>query len=257
MYDLAPGSILQRMYLRRRCRAFNHSGGFFYEVGAGNGGLSELLLSLGYCGEAFELNPDACENNRTRNSAAVASGRFTVSNEDFFTSVRARRADLILSSMVIEHLPQADVSAYFRRCAHLLRPGGVVVTLVPAGSQYWGIEDEIAGHFKRYAQADFAPLAAEAALKVDHVAGLTFPVSNMLLPLSNFLVRRAEGHKRTLELQQRTVLSGNRQVPFKTVYPRFLRLLLNERTLWPVDLLQRVFWRSPRCMVLYCEMIKP
>jgi SAM-dependent methyltransferase len=251
-YRLAPGNVLQLMYVKERLGSL--AGKRFFDVGAGNGQLSSCLLELGLCGVGFDLNPAACENNAALNKDAIAAGRYRVENADFLRTLLTERADVIISSMVLEHLLPTEVDAYFERCQRAQAPGGMIVTLVPGSPGHWGIEDEIAGHRKRYSFSCFDEIASAHGLSVAHLAGLTYPLSNWLLPLSNFLTRRRERHKLGLTMQERTVLSGNRDVRWKTVFPRFVAYLVNEITLYPFYLLQRAFRHHPGSMVIYCEL---
>ena len=66
-------------------------------------------------------------------------------------------------------------------------------------------------------------------------------------------VGRAERHKLALSPAERTRVSGNRSVPFKTFFPRPLRLVLNEAVMYPLHLLQKLNRRNPRCLVIYAE----
>ena len=75
----------------------------------------------------------------------------------------------------------------------------------------------------------------------------------MLLPVSNALVRRSEGHKRALPEEERTRRSGTRDVAFKTTFPRALGFVLNERTLYPLHIVQKAARQSDRALVLYAE----
>jgi hypothetical protein len=59
-----------------------------------------------------------------------------------------------------------------------------------------------------------------------------------------------------LSEQERTVLSGNRDVPFKTIYPRIFSYLINELTMYPFYVLQLAFQRSEHAMVIYSELKK-
>jgi SAM-dependent methyltransferase len=251
VYRLAPGHILQFLYLKHRLRARGLR--TFVEIGAGNGSLSRVLLKLGLTGSGFDLNAAACENSRALNAGAVASGSYVVRCEDFSTAAVAP-VDLIISSMVIEHLTPAEVDAYFTRARLLLNPNGLIVTVVPASPRHWGIEDEIAGHQKRYTRADFDDLARSHGLRVIHIAGLTYPLSNWLLGLSNRLVRRAESWKLATDAHTRTVASGNRQVRGKTEFPGFVKFLVNEVTMFPLHLIQMLGRGHPHALVLYAEM---
>lgn len=87
-----------------------------------------------------------------------------------------------------------------------------------------------------------------------HSAGLTFPLSNILRPLSTYLVRKQEAQKKDLSMAERTLTAANRTVKMKTVFPSAFKLILNPVTLFPMYLLQLLFRRSSHSLVLYCEM---
>jgi cyclopropane fatty-acyl-phospholipid synthase-like methyltransferase len=250
-YRLAPGHVLQFLYVKQRLnkRGFRT----FVEAGAGTGQLSRELLKLGLTGTGFDLNPDACGHNSELNALALAEGRYAVRCEDFLTA-EVQPVDVIISSMVIEHLTAAEVHAYFSRCRQLVRPGGIIVTIVPASPRHWGIEDDVAGHQRRYTRSAFEQIARDHGLRVSHVAGLTYPLSNLLLSASNRLVRRSESWKLGMDAQARTIASGDRHVRGKTEFPGFVRYLVNEVTLYPLHLIQRMFRGHPDALVLYAEL---
>ena len=253
MYRLAPGHILQRLYLRERLRRRGLR--TFVEVGAGAGITCETLLALGMTGSAFDLNAEACDANERLNAAAIRAGRFAVRREDFLAA-RVDPVDLVISSMVIEHLVAEDVRKYFARARALLTDGGLIVTVVPGSPRHWGIEDEVAGHQKRYVRGDFDAIAHDHGLRVEHVAGLTWPLSNLLLGVSNALVRRSESAQRARSAQERTVASGYRKVPGKTEFPDFVRLLVNDVTMYPWHVVQRMAANHPDALVLYAELAR-
>jgi SAM-dependent methyltransferase len=254
MSELAPGSILQRMYLQKRIQKGKYK--TFCEIGAGNGFLSKLLLSNGLSGIGFDLNASACKNNETLNQYFISKQQYQVVNDNFLDYKHTSKYDVILSCMVIEHLTDEQVTTYFEKCKELLSPNGVIIVLVPASMKYWGIEDEIAGHFRRYEFENFDSIAAQHQLFIQDCCGLTYPVSNILFPLSNYLINKQEGYKKNLDAQTQTVLSGNRDVKFKTSYPPILKLFLNEVVLYPLYILQRLFKNNKNAMVIYCEMTK-
>jgi SAM-dependent methyltransferase len=249
----APGSILQRRYLADRLSRV--PAGRFTEVGVGTGRLSRLLLERGWRGTGWELSAPSLALARTTTAPWLADGAYALHDGDWLTSPAPESpADLILSSMVLEHLDEADERRYLRRAAAQLAADGLVVLLVPASPRHWGIEDEIAGHFRRYTRDRLRTLAAEDGWEVVHLAGLTYPLSNALLGLSNALVRRAESSKRELSMQARTEQSGHRSVPLKTSFPAIAGLVLNDRTMQPWDRLQRRYADHPSALVLYCEL---
>ncbi len=252
MDEIAPGSILQRLHFKSRLRQM--SKGKFCEIGCGNGYLSNILLRAGWTGIGYDLGESACENNRRKNQEFISQNKFKVVHGDFLENKLEEKFDLILSMMVIEHLSPDDVNRYINKCKSSLNPNGRIALFVPAGMKFWGIEDDIAGHFMRYEFDDFKNLASKNQLEIIELSGLTYPVSNILLRLSNYLVNKNEGHKQELSIQERTVQSGNRGVAFKTSFPFYLKLFLNEYVMFPFHILQKIFRKNSNSMVLYCEM---
>jgi SAM-dependent methyltransferase len=255
---LAPGTILQRMYVKERLK--KRRPGTFIEVGVGQGLLSSALLDLGWTGFGLEVDAAAANTARLNNASAIETGRYSVLEADWIgassldASIPAG-VDLIISSMVLEHLNDEGEQEYFARCAKHLTPRGVCIALVPASMRAWGIEDDIAGHHRRYSFSRFEEMLPRLGWRLDHVAGLTFPLSNVLLPISNWLVARSESEKRRLDMAARTRASGRRKVYFKTVFPQFAGAILNEAVMYPFHLLQKAFLRSQHALVIYVECV--
>ena len=250
---LPPGTILQHMYLTERLRALPV--GRFVEVGVGNGHLSALLLDLGWQGAGYDLSEEALVRARERLAPALAAGRLHLHHGDWLQAAEAEPVDLVISSMVLEHLPEAAEARYFERCREALAPGGRAILFVPASMKHWGIEDDIAGHLRRYTAQTLQARLAELGWHAEHTAGLTYPLSNWLMPLSNLLVNRSERHKLALGVQERTESSGRRDVLLKTRFPPVLGLVLNPITLYPLHLLQKAMSGHADALVLYAECL--
>lgn len=238
------------MYVKKRLRRVTP--GSFVEIGVGQGVLSRLLLDLGWQGVGWDLNEAALVAAERLTQKAIGDGRYRLESGDWLAGT-GDRADLVVSSMVLEHLDHEHERTYFERAEAVLQPGGLAVLLVPGSQRHWGIEDEIAGHHRRYSFDSLRKSAEGSGWRVAHMVGLTFPLSNILLRLSNRQVTRWETGQSELALEARTVQSGNRYVPWKTTFPRAARLVLNEAVLMPFHLLQQACSRSERSLVLYCE----
>ena len=251
MSVLPPGTLLQLMYLRERLCLI--APGRFIEIGPGGGEVTRLLLDLGWSGSSYDLEPKTISSLVERFSNEIAEKRFIPINEDFLLSVASEKVDVVISCMVMEHLDDDKQSAFMIKAAEYLGSEGIMFALVPASPVHWGIEDDIAGHYRRYTRAGVEQLTADSGWHLTHIAGLTFPVSNFLLPVSNFLVNRSERQKLSLSPLERTKLSGRRSVKYKTHFPSLLGLLLNKYTLLPFHYLQKFFARSERALVLFFE----
>lgn len=250
-----PGTILQHLYLKERLRSIPP--GRFVEVGVGSGHVSSVLLSLGWEGIGYDLSAKAIERASRVTRAFVDAGRFALRNEDWLATEQSEggSADLVISSMVLEHLSDAQVPLYFERAASQLRADGRAILFVPGSPRHWGIEDEISGHYRRYTIATLRETVSRQGWAASHVVGLTYPLSNLAMGLSNFLTRRAEASKRSLTLQERTVQSGHREVRWKTEFPRPAGWLLNETVMRPAHWIQKLerCRSSEAAVVIYCE----
>lgn len=246
-----PGTILQRMYFKERLKKITT--GKFIEVGVGSGCLSNLLLTKNWEGIGVDLSNEALKSAYFLNRKYITSQQYKISNEDWITVDLKEKVDLIISSMVLEHLKMEDVIKYFDQCKVHLKNTGKAALFVPAAPAYWGIEDEIAGHYRRYTFKTVQQLMDELGWSVVHMTGLTYPISNLLFPLSEFLVKRSEVKKLKLSLHERTINSGNRKVSFKTNFPGCLKILLNEITMYPLHMLQKINSLNPKSLVIYFE----
>jgi SAM-dependent methyltransferase len=226
--------------------------GRFVEVGTGQGGLSALLLGLGWIGSGYELNPESAAKARRRNGRFLARGRYRIVQGDWLAApAEYPRADLVISSMVLEHLDEEAEARYVRKCRSCLAPGGRAVVFVPGSQRHWGVEDDIAGHYRRYSRARLRRVFRGGGFVAEEISGLTYPLSNLLLGLSNRLVARQEGYKQRMSRRERTESSGDRDVAFKTVFPSWLRVVLNRVTMMPWHVCQELCRDQRNCLVLY------
>lgn len=248
---LPPGTILQRIYLRKRLRSLEP--GRFVHVGTGEGSLSRILLDLGWTGSGWDLNRTALERARALTGPYIESERYELRRGDWLESEPGPPSDLVVSEMLLEHLDEQAERRYFERTLAELTEDGLGILLVPASVEHWGIEDEVAGHRRRYTRESLQSVVEDAGFRVEQLVGLTWPLSNLLLPLSNWLVGRAEAQRLSLSLHGRTIASGHRNVPWKTRFPAAARLVLNEWTLRPFHFAQLAGARRDDAMILYCE----
>src|SRR5205814_1310346 len=102
--------------------------------------LSRMLLDLGWRGVGWDLNGEALEATGALTQEAIAEGRYELKVGNWLESTSRGDSDLVLSSMVLEHLDDDDERRYFARAGEALRPDGFAALLVPASPAHWGIE---------------------------------------------------------------------------------------------------------------------
>lgn len=252
MTVLPPGTLLQLMYLRERLKHVKP--GRFVEIGPGSGEITQLLLDQGWVGQSYDLEAVTIERLRIRFANEIKRGSYRLDNVDYLSQLQQPESvDLVISYMVMEHLDDATEFSFMRRSSEVLKSDGLMIGLVPGSPLHWGIEDDIAGHCRRYTRDKIKSLMADTGWTTGHLVGLTFPISNFLLPVSNFLVNRSEKSKLSLTPMERTKQSGRRNVAFKTHFPSLLGMVLNQYILWPLHLLQKLFKNSDHALVIYFE----
>lgn len=216
----------------------------FLEVGCGGGDLSHALCERGYEGKGIDFSPAALKIASDRLAGYLRDKRYELIQGDF-TSVESMpiKVDIALSMFVMEHIH--DDLGFAKKLKSVVKPGGHVFVGVPGRRDRWCVDDETAGHLRRYEREDLKQILEAAGLKNVEVWSASVPVTNLLFNLSNFFVKRAgEERKKSLSQTAQTQSSGIREIPFKTVFPSWCRLLLNRFTMYPLFVLQRLFYRS-------------
>lgn len=252
MLGLPPGTLLQLMYLNERLRKIVP--GRFIEIGPGSGEISRLLLKLGWTGSSYDIDVNTINLLKVRFATEITELRYKPVNQDYLMHAPfSEKADLVISCMVMEHLEEKAQLSFMQCSKNCLKENGIMIGLVPASPSHWGVEDDIAGHFRRYTRQKIKKLATDSQWELVHLAGLTFPVSNFLLPISNFLVNKNEHSKLALTTLEKTKRSGRRAVKFKTYFPAIIAIFVNKCTLYPLHIMQKIFTKSERSLVLYFE----
>lgn len=142
------------------------------EVGCGAGGNLQLLFPLG---EVSALEPDG-------ESRAYVADRYGMRVEAGLLPdglpYQPETFDLVCAFDVIEHVDEDAASV--KALARLVKPGGALLTTVPAYQWMWSRHDEAHHHKRRYALPAYRRLFEDAGLKVER--GCHF--NTLLLPLA-------------------------------------------------------------------------
>lgn len=229
----------------------------FCEVGCGSGMVARELCDRGLGGVGIDFSEAAIAIARDTLASHLEAGHFELRAGDFLAMDDLEgRFDLALAIMVMEHV-EDDVE-FARRLAGLVRPGGHVIIGVPARQDRWGIEDQTAGHFRRYERAGLESVLRAAGLVPTRVWSISVPVANLLFHAGNLMIRTSsEVSKRGQSARAQTESSGIREIPFKTVFPAPFRLLLNRVTMAPFTHGQRLFYNTGLGLTLFSLAARP
>jgi 2-polyprenyl-3-methyl-5-hydroxy-6-metoxy-1,4-benzoquinol methylase len=124
------------------------------DFGCGTGTMAQHLGRYGSV-EAIDADPDAVAFCRQRGLSRVthlSAGTVPFDDEHF---------DVVTALDVLEHIE--DDSATLTELRRVLRPNGTLLCTVPA---FWGSQDEISHHFRRYVRSDLTRRLQGAGFRV-------------------------------------------------------------------------------------------
>lgn len=112
------------------------------DFGCGSGLFVEELAQAGFDSYGIDISSEAIKFGQLRgikNLSVIDSHKIDFPNNTF---------DAVLTLDVLEHLE--DTEWALAEMERVLKPGGVVVVMVPAYMFLWGVQDEVAHHYRRY-----------------------------------------------------------------------------------------------------------
>ena len=140
------------------------------EAGCGPGGNLAMLQQFGEVA-AIEPDDDSRAYAAAQSGADVRPGLLPEQAPDF-----GKAFDLVACFDVIEHVP--DDAGAVKRLGAYLKPGGFMITTVPAYGWMWSDHDAAHHHLRRYDLSAYRRLFEQAGLTVrraSHFNTLLFP----------------------------------------------------------------------------------
>ncbi len=216
----------------------------FIEIGCGSGDLSRKLCEMGLTGIGLDFSAEAIKLAEKNLEPFISQGKYRLIAGDILQlTAEIEPVDLGISMMVMEHV-ENDVQ-FLMKIASVVKSGGCVIAAVPARMDCWTFEDDTVGHLRRYERQNLDDTFKKAGLSNTEIWSVAVPTANLLLKLSDVMVRNSdEKQKLQASANYQTQMSGIREIPFKTVFPPFCKLILNRFTLLPLLVLQRFFYQT-------------
>ncbi len=112
------------------------------DFGCGSGFLVARLAERGYESHGLDISSEAIDFGKRQgvnNLGVLDSHKINYPDNAF---------DVLFSLDVIEHLE--DESWAIQELERVLKPGGIAIIMVPAFMFLWGVQDEVAHHYRRY-----------------------------------------------------------------------------------------------------------
>ena len=208
------------------------SGDRILEVGCGCGDLLHVLERRGYRGVGIDISEEAL--------ALAASG---LSGDGFTVSCStpeelSEEFDVVVASEVMEHYQ--DDLGFLGQLRDRLRVGGLLLLTVPAHMKDWGPNDDSCGHVRRYERAALFSVLERSGFSDIVICSYGVPVYNIMKPFYDFAIRSESA--RSGAPMEKTAESGGMRVMKGAGF--LFRILFNDVTMYPLYLLQRLFYRT-------------
>lgn len=202
------------------------------EVGCGCGDLLHVLERRGYRGLGIDISEDAL---------AVARAGF--SNDQIKVACCTpcdlqEKYDIVIASEVMEHCQ--DDALFLSQLRERLRDGGRLLLTVPAHMKDWGPNDDFCGHLRRYEREELYAALQGAGFDDVVIYSYGVPIYNIMKPFYDLAIRSESSS--TAALMEKTTESGGMWL--MNGGARLFRMLFNDVTMYPLYLLQRLFYNT-------------
>lgn len=138
------------------------------EIGCGTGNFTAHLMDRELV-VALDHEPRMLDRLRGRfpNARNLRPTFAEAENEESVAQLATFDLDSCVCLNVLEHI--RDDAAALRAMARAIRPGGVIVLIVPAFPALYGPVDRKLGHFRRYTRQSLTRTAHEAGLQIQQL----------------------------------------------------------------------------------------
>lgn len=136
------------------------------ELGCGIGNLTPLFLEQQRTVLAIDIDPRLIERHLASVGERQGLETRVIAIQDLARE-QPGSFDAVVSSNVLEHIPDGEESAVVQAMHTLLKPGGISAHWVPAMPSVYGSLDKRFGHHRRYTKKSLRALFQNAGFKVE------------------------------------------------------------------------------------------
>lgn len=202
--------------------------GTFLEVGIGAGDLILELARKSYKGVGIDISSEAVRI--TQEKLKNLDCDIMIKNKNLFEVTE--KFDIIFALELIEHFDNDEKP--LRKINELINKSGYLILSVPAHKKEWDINDEWAGHYRRYEKKEIKSKLEKAGFEVLKLYNYGFPITSIAKPIRNYF-KSKDG------LSQDKVVNTKRSGTDRASEKRF-SFLVNGITMSPFLLLQKFFF---------------
>ncbi len=225
--SIGPSYLCRKKMILKIIRRINSRK--ILEVGCGSGDLAlNLIRKYDYTG--IDLN----KYNTERLKLLGQSGKFYCS--DIFKWKSKEKFDLILCFEVIEHIK--DDKGFVKKLATFLKRGGTLILSTPEKMSWWGSNDVLAGHYRRYEYEQLFNLFKKLNMDNIKIYSLGFPITNVLKFYNDYRAKKILKKHRSENMEKFTEESGVKESNMLS------ELLFNGITMQPFYILQDIFAKT-------------
>jgi len=159
-------------------------------------------------------------------------------NADFMAYERIdEKFDCVISCEVMEHIENDE--KFIDKIRNLMMDQGQLILSVPARKKYWGFDDELVGHYRRYEKEELRSMVMNSGFSNIKIYSYGFPFTNIIRYFRIIFAKFHYQEKSKWSKQQRSQESAflvNREKNYK-----YLAFVINKYTLFPLILVSSLF----------------
>ncbi len=145
------------------------------ELGTGIGNLTPLFLREGRRVKAIDIDPALLDVHRARVPPSENLSVECLSIQALASRDETEHYDSIVSSNVLEHIPDGEIEEVVDAMYRLLKPGGTAIHWVPAFQSIFGSLDRSFKHMRRYSKKSGRVLFESHGFTVDSCSYWNMP----------------------------------------------------------------------------------